>query len=433
MTTQEVALRRGWYHGWNVVAACVIATFLSNGMAINAFSLFLSDWSKDLDTPISTFQLALAPLGILSGACGALAGILADKYPARWLFGVGLAAMVLFQLGISLVTEVWQLQLLYAVVLPPALALCATVPANALVSRWFVRRVGLALGLTAFGVPGAGVILPPLIAAIMPGLGWRTTWQLGALVTVILLPLVLWVMRDRPDDRDGAYYLTSDGSAPPPSHHGGGRGDRGIRWRDVFKRRNFWILVVGYLPMVALYGGIQQNLAPIAAGQEIGQQTAGLLLAAFSLAQVAATITMGILSDRFGNRPPLVGLAFSSALGAVVVAFSHDATTLTAGVLLTGFAGGVWTLVGAVIAVEFGAAAMGRAFGLAGFFVSLIVLTPFVVAKVQESTGSYTPALLGCAALAVFGGVVSMFLRERPRGQAAEAAAVPGARSFPPD
>lgn len=80
--------RNGWYHGWNIVAACILSTAIANGLTYNCYSLFLRDWSLEL---------------------------------------------------------------------PFALALSASIPTNALISRWFVRRLGLALGLTAFGLGLAGV------------------------------------------------------------------------------------------------------------------------------------------------------------------------------------------------------------------------------------------------------------------------------------
>ena len=66
MTDTVVRTRRGWYHGWTIVAACVLSQAVANGLPVNAFSLFLQDWSTQLHAPISFFQLGLAALGIVS-------------------------------------------------------------------------------------------------------------------------------------------------------------------------------------------------------------------------------------------------------------------------------------------------------------------------------------------------------------------------------
>jgi MFS family permease len=406
--------RRGWYHGWNIVAVAILAQVAANGMTVNAFSLFLHDWSVTLNTNISTLQLGLGALGLGSSLLAPFVGILADKYPARWLFLGGLIGLAVFHVGISLVTVTWQFLALFALVLPISVVLSTSLTANAVVCRWFVRRRGLALGLTAFGLGVAGAVLPPVIAALMPTLGWRLIWRgAGFMIALVIIPAVLLVVRDRPAERDGLYYLTGESGVTP--HHGG-RGTSTLGWRDILGRRNFWLLVVTYLPVLAMYGGCGQNLVPIATSRGLSPQTASALLSAFSLSYVASTLTMGMLSDRFGSRLPLFGVALATGAGGLIVAFGHGVASLGAGVLLVGLSGGLWPLLAASVALEFGANAVGRAFGLLTLFVPVVVLVPFVVAKSHETTGSYAAGLAGLAVLAVLGGCACLLIRERQRG-----------------
>jgi MFS family permease len=71
-----------------------------------------------------------------------------------------------------------------------------------------------------------------------------------------------------------------------------------------------------------------------------------------------------MLSDRFGNRLPLFGLAMLTAVGGLMVALGHSEFTLGAGAMLVGLYGGMWPLPAAAVAGEFGASGVGRAFGL---------------------------------------------------------------------
>lgn len=402
----------GWYRGWNIVAVAVLCQAAANGMPINAFSLFLHDWSVALNAPVSSLQLALGTTGLVSALLAPLTGAFADRYPARWLLVAGLLGMATFHIGLSFVTERWQLMLLFSFLLPPALVLSSSVTANALVSRWFIRRLGLALGLTAFGLGMAGVILPPLVATLMPVVGWRTIWRVvGLVIVLVLVPLVILVVRDRPTERDGLEYVTGKSEARPL--HGGIAGG-GLGWRDVFGRKNFWLLVFTYLPMLALYGVCLQNMAPIVSSRGLDQQTAGALLSALAISQLASSLTMGMLSDRFGNRFPLFGLCLVTGIGGLFVAYGHNSGSLGAGVMLVGLSSGLWPLLAAALAREFGASACGRAFGLAALFVPAISLFPFIVAKIHEASGSYAPGLTGMAALTFVGGCACLFLRERP-------------------
>jgi MFS family permease len=411
----------GWYYGWNIVGVCVLAGIAASALPINAFSLFLADWSAEFHAPVSILQLGIGSCGLGCALLSPFVGILADKYSARWLFGIGLAGIVLFCLGISYATQIWEYLVLYAVMLPVSLLMSTSLLANPIISRWFVKRLGLALALTALGLGMAGVVMPPIVAATMPTLGWRGIWRIGGIITaVIVLPLVLAVLRDRPRERDGLHYLTADGNQASAHGSHGSPGASTLRWRDVFARRNFWLLIIVYVPMLAVYGGCGQNIAPLAKARGLTQQTAGVLLSLYSLSQLGATLMAGLLSDRFGNRMPLAGLAFATAIGGLLVAFGSGVGVLGLGVILAAFGGSFWPLIAAAITVEFGAGSVGRVFGLVTFFLPLTVLAPFAVAKTQESTGSYIPALLVMTALTVVGGAACMLWMRERRGSNTE-------------
>jgi MFS family permease len=415
--------KRGWYHGWNIVAVCILSQVAANSLPINAFSLFLHDWSAQLHVPVSSLELGIAACGLGCAFLAPVAGMLSDKYPARNVLAGGLAGLAVFCVSLSFVTKLWEYLALYALMLPLAMCCATTIPANAVVLRWFVRRVGLALGLTAAGLSMAGIVMPPIIAAVMPVLGWRVIWRIGGgLIAFVILPLVLVVIRERPAARDGKHYLSQDG-APAAQHlHASSAGDSGtLRWRDILSRRNFWLLAFGYLTMLALYGGCGNNLGPIATSRGLSTQTAGLLLSAYSLSQLVATLGAGMLSDRLGNRPPLVGLAFLTAAGGLLIAFGQSAVSIMLGALLAGVGGSFWPLLASALSKEFSGKGFGRAFGALIFMLPLAVLSPFAVAKVQENTGSYAPALVVMVAFSVTGGIACLFLHEKGGGKAAQA------------
>ena len=411
------ASRKGWYHGWNIVAACVLSQLATLGLPLNAFSLFLNDWSNELNTPISVFQLTQPAFGVITAVLCPIVGIIADKYPARRLFGGAMIAMALFCIAIGSVTAAWQIFVLYGLLLPFAIGFGAAIPSNALVSRWFVRRVGLAMGLTAFGIGMGGVLLPPLIAALLPTVGWRGIWRgAGLVIVAAVLPILLAVLRDRPDaNRDGTSYVdetSSDHSKSPREGHGQGGG--GLRTGDILRRRNFWLVLGAFLALMAAYQGVLMNLAPIARSHGYGAQAAGGFLAGLSVTHLAATLIMGLVADRFGNRISLMGLGLVAAVGLVTAAFATKFIALAAAFALVGFAGGVWTPLASAVSVEFGAQSFGRAFGLITALSPLGLLSGFAVAKLEEMQGSYAPGLLTFAGLALIAILFALFIRETP-------------------
>src|SRR5215470_6957159 len=106
-------MSRLWYHGWNVVAVCILSQVAANGLTYNAYSLFLRGWSLELHTPVSKLQLPVAAMAFVAAFISPFVGSFADKYLARRLFAIGLIGMALFYLAISWVQETWQIVALY--------------------------------------------------------------------------------------------------------------------------------------------------------------------------------------------------------------------------------------------------------------------------------------------------------------------------------
>lgn len=413
--------RKGWYHGWNVVAVVVVSAIVARGIPVSAFSLYLPDWSREFGVPISTLHLMLAPLAVTCAVIAPVIGGLADRLQARWLFGLGLGLSAVLFVAVGFVSAFWQLALLYAVLLPFTLNLSATIAGNPLIARWFVKRLGLALGLSGFGIGFAGVLWPPIIAAVVPLIGWRHFWQLAGLATAVLVaPLVVSILRDRPTQEEGRDYL--DGEAGSARSHARAGGAGHISLWSIVKRRNFLVLLTVLFVILAGHGGVLQNLAPLAEARGLSAQVAGWLVSLLSLTQVISTLGLGLAADRYGDRKPLLALCLFGAAGTAVVAVAGNMVTLAIGVALVGVSGGIWTSVGAALAREFGPD-FGKAYGAAILCAPLSALAPFVVARVHELTGNYTAGLLPITALAIAGAVTAtLAFREVAPGPAATAA-----------
>jgi MFS family permease len=186
-----------------------------------------------------------------------------------------------------------------------------------------------------------------------------------------------------------------------------------MSWREVVKRKNFWLLVGIYLPLVALSGAAVQNIMPYATSHGLARQTGAGLLSLLSAMHIVATLLLGLASDRFGNRLPFIGLAVLMVVGSLLLALGSDLPIIVVGCLLIGLGSGVLTLLAAAAAVEFGAEGVGRAFGLCMMFVPVITLTPFLIARSEEATGSYTHAFIGGAIFLAISAFLATQYRER--------------------
>jgi MFS family permease len=405
VTEFEVASRNP-YRAWLVVASCLLAQIAASGITTRSFPLFLTAWSKDLRVPVSTLQLGLAGDGIICALLAPLVGLWVDRSSPRRLLIIGVVGLAMFHAGISAMTSPWHYMVLYGAWLPISVLLATAIPANAIVSRWFIEHRGLALGITATGLSASGVVLPSIITAAMGDIGWRAIWRIAAaLIAIVVLPLVVFVVRDRPPRVVESFPSEREMVSSAPSVE--------LGWLDILLNRNFVLLAIGFLAMMLVHGGYGANLTPIVESRGIDPAEAGILLASLSLSQMVWTLSAGLLSDRFGNRLPLASYALLAAVGGFTVAYGADFKTLLFGTVLVGFAQSFWPLLASALASEFGAAGLGRAFGLTTAFLPLSSFAPFSVARFHEAYGSYVIPLDAMAFVAMLGAFALFFLRER--------------------
>lgn len=404
---------RSYYYGWNIVAVCVLAQLVTLGIALNCFSLFLPIWSKEMGAPVSEILLAVTIFTFLGPGLGPFIGWAADRVSSRILIGSGLFVCAIAYLAGAFVKSPVQLIALYALLVAPAVGLATTIPAQSVVCRWFERKRGLAMGLNAFGIILAGVVFPPLVVnVLLPHLGWRGTWLASAAVNgIVVLPLALLMLYDRPSADDPLSHLEST--------HGESTG-HAVSFMTILTRQNFWIMVFVCIAALCPYFVAATNIAPIAQSHGLDLSTASILLSLLAASDLAGKLLFGMLSDKFGNRIPMILVALLAALGAFLLAIAHSSSMLFLAIVPLGLSGGIWTVLPSSAAAEFGTASFGRAFGLLTASAPFAMLTVPVVAKMKEQSGSYGTGLMALTVFALVGAGVAALLRQRSVSPTAE-------------
>src|SRR5690606_9468998 len=124
---------------------------------------------------------------------------------------------------------------------------------NVLVSRWFVRNQGLAIGITLAGTSAGGIVFPLLASELIGFYGWRQA--LAALSFTILgiaLPLYLWKARETPRDDELAAEAGNAQAAPALDDRAGPQPLRGTV---------FWVVAVCLMTAAAADAGVFQHTA----------------------------------------------------------------------------------------------------------------------------------------------------------------------------
>ncbi len=295
--------RRNIHYGWVMVGVTFLTALISAG-AVGAPGVFIVPLQKEFGWTTAQISSALSIRFVLFGLMAPFAAALLNRYGLR---NVTLAALltVVSALVISLaMTQVWQLVLLWGVVVGIGTGMTALVLGATVASRWFTARRGLVIGiLTASAATGQLVFLP-LLASLTERMGWRIALALMCALLGIAAFAVLMVMRDRPSDV-GLRPFGDDGTQPlpPPANTAPIMAAALGTLRDVAKTRVFWILFATFFICGASTNGlIQVHLIPMCLDFGIPQVQAASLLAAMGIFDFFGTIGSGWLSDRYDNR-----------------------------------------------------------------------------------------------------------------------------------
>lgn len=410
MTAIETAPARGYYYGWNIVWMTALSQAASYGIAINCLTLYIPLWAKELHAPVSLLTFCYTVNGFGFCFLGPLTGMIADRRSVRIMMALGLFICAGLFAFASQARQAWQLIACFATFAPVGMIIAGSLPAQLLVSRWFDKRRGLAIGFSTMGQTLAGAVLPPVLGVVLPAIGWRPTFLIiSGFLAVIATPLALLVLRDRPTTERGASEELSShhadlSDAPKPVV---------MSFREIVTTPNFWILLLSSLLGGFMASGVSVNLAPLMLNRGFSVAQAGGLISALSLGALAYKLATGYAIDRLSGRLVLLIVLVTGVAGTIVLRFAFSYQMLLAGVLLVAGTAGMAVPIATLMAREFGAASFGRAMGLVVFSGTIGVFAPPIVAFLREATKSYDAPLLvltvlGCSAFAI-----ACFFREK--------------------
>jgi MFS family permease len=186
-----------------------------------------------------------------------------------------------------------------------------------LVAHWFRRRRGFAMGLMALGFAASMALHPPLGQWLIAHYGWRTAWvALGLLTWLVLLPPVLLLVVDKPEDR----RLAPDGDSVAADAAPAGAID-GLTVHEALHTSAFYLLTAGWFGMAMLVTTLHFYQVSILTAQGVGAEIAARVFPVSALAIVFAMPFVGRLFDRLRTR-----IVF--AAGLVVMAAALAGVTL---------------------------------------------------------------------------------------------------------
>src|SRR5260370_19880606 len=189
------------FYGWWVVLTLAFALFLGpTPIVVFSFGIFLKALSQEFHSGRAAISLCFTLHNLMAAVSVPLAGRLVDRFGPRRVILPSMAIVGSILLSSKLCSgRIWQLYVFYlalGLVSPGA----GPVPYGNVISHWFDRYRGLALGLTLFGLGSGALIMPSLAQRLIAQFGWRLTYGIiGAAILLISVPVVGTVLEEKPE------------------------------------------------------------------------------------------------------------------------------------------------------------------------------------------------------------------------------------------
>ncbi len=327
---------------------------------------------------------------------GFLAGWFIDKFGPRRLMLAGIMMGGIALIGLGSMTALWMFYLFY---LFNALGyVCAgPLPNQVLLTRWFDKARGRAMGFAYLGIGLGGALVPLLSVLLVQRFGWHNALRiLGVLIIVIALPLAYFV-KESPNAEEPTTKTTTP-TAP-------------IGW--ALKSKAFYLLAIGSMCSIGAVGGTNQHLKLfLSLDQQYAQVEAARvasLVLAFSL---VGRLLMGWLADRYTKKYVmlLIYLLVAASIPLLFFASTPGAIYLFAIVFGIGL-GGDYMIIPLMAAELFGVKVMGRLMGVILTADGVAEATvPMLVGSLRDQTTTYTVGFSVLIALALVGAIAVAWL-----------------------
>ena len=296
--------RRNIHYGWVVVAATFL-TMLVTAAAMGTPGVLIVPLEHEFGWSDAQISSALALRIVLYGLFGPFAAAFMNRFGVRRVIVAALALIAAGLLASLAMTQLWQLIVLWGIVVGVGTGLTAMVLAATVATRWFNHRRGLVMGMLAASSATGQLVFLPLIAELTTRFGWRIAlvFVSGVLALTAIVALVL--MRDRPSDLNLPLYGETAVSPQPPA----GVGlvsllmSPLIVLRDCARVPIFWVLFATFFVCGCSTNGlVQTHFITLCHDYGLAATAAASVLAMMGAFDFIGTIGSGWLSDRFDNR-----------------------------------------------------------------------------------------------------------------------------------
>jgi MFS transporter, OFA family, oxalate/formate antiporter len=389
-------VKKSFFYGYVIIASIFFIQMVMVGPRIS-YGVFIKPLTDEFEWSRALVSGAYSISAIVLGLAGMLMGWFNDRAGPRIavtisgiLMGSGLMLM-------SLLHSTWQLYLFYSIIFGLGMGGLIS-PQISTITRWFVTRRNIMLGLLMAGGGLGGIIGPPFITWIIYNFGWREAFLYVGIGVFVLVVLFSQFLKKEPSQMGLVPYQR--GSQNPKK---GSIAVRELSFNQAFHTKQFWMFsflmfCLGFCGMT-----VQIHIAPLAMDRGISAESAARIISAINIAITTGSLVIGFLADKIGSRKILI-VCQCLILCVALLLFPVNSALLLGGIVVLmnlGF-GGMAVLQGTIVTELFGMKSNGTILGSINFIYTIgVSLGAFIAGLIFDVTGSYQWVFFICGVLSI--------------------------------
>lgn len=386
-----------------VAATSFLALFSIVGLALYGLPFFYDFMVQEFGWSRTTVTSGNALSKLLVGPLfGFLAGWIIDRFGPRRVMVAGIAMAGIALIGLGSIDTLAGFYIFY---LFNALGYVfgGPLPNQVLLSRWFTKARGRAMGFAYLGIGIGGALVPFLAVWLTNAFGWQGALKaIGVLIIVVSLPMAFFV-KESPE--------WSEAEVAPRR---GGREKAPMGW--ILRTPAFYLLLVGSMCSIAAVGGTNQHLKLFLSLDHGYAQAEAAKVASLVLASsLFGRLFMGWLADRFPKKYVMLLIYLLVAASIPMLFFVSTPGMIYVFAVVFGIGlGGEYMVIPLMAAELFGVRVLGRAMGVILTADGVAEATaPMLVGSMYDGTGSYRLGFTTLIVFAVLGAVAILLLPRR--------------------
>ena len=395
------------YYGWIVVALSFFTVALSATVQ-QSFIVIFPAMLKEFDWSRTVFSLAPALFGLVLSCNAFVVGTLSDRIDVKRLIPFGAAVSAAGLVLCFFIRELWQMIVFFGILCAIGGGGISLLPNTIIISNWFVRKRGTAIGIIASGSGAGTLAMIPLLQLAINTWGWRAGYlAMALLVGPVLIPLVVLFQKSHPADM-GLQALEDHPRSSEPvavTESSVGQEKGRLPYREIFfsllRNRRFWLCVFQYILGPLSTMPIITHQAALLQGKGLSGMGSAVVVGLYGFSVFCGMIISGALSDRIGREWSYTAGTLSILVGTVFLLFVPEGTGLGLPLCYAVFFGlGFGTrpsMDSATAADIFKGRYFGLIFGVLQLALGIGLFGgPILGGIIYDRSGSYTAAIVFC-------------------------------------